>query len=129
MIAVDTNILVRYFLGAGDIETERAVRLIENELSAETQGFVSAITLCEIIWVLRNRYRFGRDAQVAVIRLMLDSAQLTVEHDDCAVSALDCGHADLADAIIHFAGVKRGCTKTVTFDKKFARLAGVELLR
>lgn len=130
MIAVDTNILVRYFLGEEeDAETERAVRLIENELSSEAQGFVSAITLCEIIWVLRNRYGFGKAAQVAVVRLMIESVQLNIEHDDCAISALDCGHPDIADAIIHFVGAKRGCAKTITFDRKFARLKGVELLQ
>lgn len=129
MIALDTNILVRYFLSGDDGETGRAARLIESELSAETQGFVSAITLCEIVWVLRNRYRFGKDAVAAVIRLMLESVQLNLEHDDCAIAALDCGHADIADAIIHFVGAKHGCTGTVTFDRKFARLEGVELLK
>ena len=129
MIALDTNILIRYLLAGQDKETGRARRLIETDLSGDQQGHVTAITLCEIIWVLRNRYKFGIDAQIAVVRLMLDSAQLYIEHDDCAHAALECGHADLADALIHFIGNKRGCTKTVTFDRKFARLDGVELLQ
>ena len=96
MIALDTNILIRYLLAGQDKETGRARRLIETDLSGDQQGHVTAITLCEIIWVLRNRYKFGIDAQIAVVRLMLDSAQLDIEHDDCAHAALECGHADLA---------------------------------
>ena len=129
MIALGTNILVRYFLAGDDRETLQAVRLIETELSADQQGYVTAVTLCEIIWVLRSRYGFGNDAQIAIVKLMLDSAQLNVEHADSAELALQTNHLDLADAIIHFIGVKRGCSKTLTFDSKFARLAGVELLR
>lgn len=129
MIALDTNILVRYFVGADDPETKRAAALIEQDLTSDEPGYVSAITLCEIIWVLRNRYRFGYEARGAIIRLMIAAAQLELEHQDCVVAALDSRHADLADAIIHHIGLKRGCLKTVTLDRKFARLAGVELLK
>lgn len=128
MIAVDTNIIVRYFVAAEDAETALAAALIEKRLSADEQGHVSAVTLCEIIWVLRHSYRFGYDAQEAVVRLMLASVQLDVEHDDCASRALDTRHPDIADALVHFIGTKRGCSHTLTFDKKFARLEGVELL-
>jgi predicted nucleic acid-binding protein len=34
----------------------------------------------------------------------------------------------IADAIIHRKAIAHGCSRTVTFDKKFARLKGVELL-
>lgn len=36
--------------------------------------------------------------------------------------------ADLTDAIIRRPGQARGCERTVTFDRGFARLDGVELL-
>jgi predicted nucleic-acid-binding protein len=128
VIALDTNILVRYFVGADDAETHHATTLIENALTADDPGFISAVTLCEIIWVVRNRYGFGIEAQGAVIRLMSEAAQLLLEHKECANAALASGHSDIADAIIHHIGQANGCAKTVTFDKKFARLEGVELL-
>jgi predicted nucleic-acid-binding protein len=128
MIALDTNILVRYFIAADDAETALATDLIENTLSPETQGFVAAITLCEIIWVLRNRYKFGYDAQASVVKLMLNSPQLMLEHEGCASAAIDRRHADIADAMIHHIGENHGCSQTLTLDKKFARIAGVELL-
>ena len=129
MIAVDTNILVRYFIGADDNESRQAILLIEQDLSSGQLGYVTSVAICEVIWVLKNHYRFGYTAQESVIRLMLDAVQLLVEHEDCVASALESRHGDIADAIIHFVGVKQGCSKTVTFDKKFARLSGVELLK
>ncbi len=128
MIAVDTNILVRYFVGADDEETHRATKLIEQTLSIDNQGYVAAVALCEIIWVMRDRYAFGYDAQIAIVQLMLAAGQIFLEHEGCVTAAIESQHPDIADAIIHFIGAKQGCTKTVTFDKKFARLSGVTLL-
>ena len=129
MIAVDTNILVRYFVGAEDDDTRKATRFVEQDLSIDQLGYVTSVAICEVIWVIKNYYKFGYAAQAAVIRLMLDASQLLVEHEDCVASALESQHGDIADAIIHFVGVKQGCSKTLTFDKKFARLSGVELLQ
>lgn len=128
MIALDTNIIVRYLLGADDAETRRCAALIEDRLSPEMPGYITAITLCEVIWICRHRYGFGLDQQQSVIRAMLDTASLQLEHEDCVRTALESGHADLADALIHAIAVARGCTVTVTLGRKFARLRGVELL-
>lgn len=128
MIALDTNILVRYFAAADGEDSGRAARLIERTLSAEARGFVSAVTLCEIIWVLAARYGFDRVGIAAIVRLMLDAPQLVLEHAREVAVALDSGHADITDALIHEIGRRAGCSHTLTFDKKFARLEGVELL-
>lgn len=54
MIALDTNVLVRY-LAQDDREQARvATRFIEEHLTADDPGFVSTIVLCEIIWVLES---------------------------------------------------------------------------
>lgn len=128
MIALDTNILVRYFVAEEDVDSRKAAAFIETELSEVCRGFVSAVTVCEIVWVLRSRYGFAYASQVVVIRLLLDAAQIFVEHRKSVAAALDSNHVDIADAIIHFIGAKHGCRITMTLDKKFARLEGVELL-
>lgn len=128
MIALDTSILVRYFVAEEDADSRKAASFIEAELSAASRGFVSAVTVCEIVWLLRSRYGFAYTSQVAIIRLLLDATQIVVEHRESVAEALDSNHVDIADAIIHFIGAKHGCSVTMTFDKKFARLEGVELL-
>ena len=128
MIALDTNILVRYFAAEEDVDSCKAATFIEAELSATHRGFVSAVTICEIVWVLRSRHGFAYPSQVAVIQLLLDAAQVVVEHRESVAAALESKHVDIADAIIHYIGANHGCNTTMTLDKKFARLNGVTLL-
>jgi predicted nucleic-acid-binding protein len=128
MIAVDTNILVRYFAEDEPVQTEVARLFLEGEVSLEMPAFVSLVTLVELLWVLNDTYRIERAMQAKIIRELLTAPNIFLEADQLVRDALDLGHRDLADAIIHLIGQANGCTKTVTFDKKFARLDGVELL-
>ena len=128
MIALDTNILIRYFSDEGDAASRRAIRLIERELTVDRPGFIAAVSLCEIVWVVRSRYGFRLAAQKALIEVLLAAAQIVIEHEAAVRSALDTTHPDLADAIIHHVGLANGCTHTLTLDRRFARLEGVQLL-
>jgi predicted nucleic-acid-binding protein len=128
VIAVDTNILVRYFTEDDPVQFTRSSTLIEDGLSSVNPGFISLVTMCELIWVLEDVFSFSTDRVARVIRFLLETRQIEVEQDALVARALASGHRDLADAIIHYIGHANGCTKTVTFDKKFARLDGVELL-
>jgi predicted nucleic-acid-binding protein len=128
MIAVDTNILVRYFAEDEPVQTEVARLFLEGEVSLEMPAFVSLVTLVELLWVLNDTYRIERAMQAKIIRELLTAPNIFLEADQLVRNALDLGHRDLADAIIHLIGQANGCTKTVTFDNKFARLVGVELL-
>jgi predicted nucleic-acid-binding protein len=128
VIALDTNILVRYFTEDDPVQFARSAALIEDELTAVNPGFICLVTMCELIWVLEDVFSFSTDRVARVIRFILETRQIEVEHDGLVAKAVASGHRDLADAIIHFIGQANGCTKTVTFDKKFARLDGVELL-
>jgi predicted nucleic-acid-binding protein len=128
MIALDTNILVRYLTQDDPAQARAATRFIESELSARRPGFVSSIVLCEIIWVLEECYHVERAELSGIVEGLLSSRELLVEHAAAARAALAHAGADLSDAIIHEIGRARRCETTVTFDKKFARLDGVELL-
>jgi predicted nucleic acid-binding protein len=46
---------------------------------------------------------------------------------NCAAAAIAQPRPDLADTLLHEVGKARNCERTVTFDRKFARLPGVEL--
>jgi predicted nucleic-acid-binding protein len=78
--------------------------------------------------VLNDTYKIGKAVQAEVVRELLGAPRIVVEREDIVRSALEMHEGDIADRIIHLCGVAGGCTKTVTFDKKFARLEGVELL-
>jgi predicted nucleic-acid-binding protein len=128
MIAIDTNILVRYFTEDDTVQFARAAKLIESDLTASNPGFVSLVTTCELIWVLEDVFGFAHDRVRRVLRFLLEVSQLEMEQDSLLAKAVEIGHRDIADVVIHLIGQSNGCTKTVTFDKKFARLQGVDLL-
>ena len=128
MIALDTNVLVRYIAQDGGKQAVIASQIIETQLSEAEPGFVSLPVICELVWTLRTRYKRSRNDVGAAIMLLMNARQLVVDQQDVIAKAINDDRADIVDAIIHLIGQSAGCTKTVTFDRQFARLPGVELL-
>lgn len=54
------------------------------------------------------------------------SRTIVVEQAATVERALALNHADFADAIVHEVGAAAGRSKTMTFDRRCARLEGVE---
>lgn len=128
MIALDTNILVRYFLRDDPEQAAAAKHLLERELTTDNPGFVSLTVIAELIWVLRKVYRRSAEEIGAIVTHMLQAVEIEIESENVLRSALRRSHGDLTDGIIHEIGIQHGCERTVTFDRRFARLPGVELL-
>lgn len=127
MIALDTNILVRFLAEPHSHQGRIAHQLVTESLSAEKPGFVSALIIAETIWVLEDIYQVPVDMIRAHMRLLLGAAELVIEQADAIERALNLPHKDLADCILHELGQANGCSHTVTFDKRFAKLDKVEL--
>ena len=101
-------------------------------LSAELLGFITGITLCEIVWVLTECYHADRDRIGSVIECLLASRQLVLRSREIAWNALHdwrTSSADFSDALIGRKVIARREEKTVTFDLAAAKLPGFELLR
>lgn len=128
MIALDTSVIVRYLVEDDPKQSAAAVRLIERELSADEPGFLSTITLVELARVLESTYRRSAPEIRLAFTKLLNATALLVEDPAVLQAALSHEKQDLSDALIHEVGKANGCTKTMTFDRKFARLGGVELL-
>lgn len=131
MIALDTNVVIRYLAQDDARQSAAATRLIEKSLSTAKPGFISLIVLCEIAWVLADCYGADKARIQAVIEGLLGSKQLVVESAEVAWQALrDWGasSADFSDALLGRSAVAHGAGKVLTFDKAASRLAGFELL-
>lgn len=131
MIGLDTNILVRYFAEDDPRQSKAARQLIENRLSKEQPGFISAIVLAELIWVLTRAYSSPKEVIGSIVEGMLASPALVVEHKTEVRQAL----ADFqrmavgfADCLIARINAAAGCKVTYTFDRSAAKLAGNALL-
>jgi len=128
VIGVDTNVLLRYLLDDGTAQAERARALFEAELSAANPAWLSLVVIVETAWVLRRAQRVTTSEVRHVIAGLLETEQLVVEAPDIVRAALGMTNDDVADAIIHLSGRVAGCSRTVTFDREFARQPGVDLL-
>jgi predicted nucleic-acid-binding protein len=132
VIGLDTNVIVRYLAQDDARQAAIATRLIEGALSAEARGFVSIITLAEVVWVMTSNYRAARTAVADIVEGLLTAPQLAIEKADViwrALRAFRESKADFSDAVIVELGRDAGCAKTVTFDRQAAAHPGFEALR
>lgn len=127
MIAVDTNVLVRYVTNDDPAQARRAADL----LAGTERIHVSHTVLLEMEWVLRALYALGRPAVLTALRQVLGLPGIHVEQPALVALTLERYERgfDFADAL-HLANAG-AATPLYTFDKRFARIAagdGVEML-
>jgi predicted nucleic-acid-binding protein len=121
LIGLDANVLVRYLTDDDPVQSPRAVQLFEDELSEDEPGFVAAVVLAEVVWVLRRRYRQSRPEIAATVQQLLGIDRLVLEHPQAvagAVLAMTQDNIDFTDALIVGIGAGVGCAHTVTFDRR-----------
>lgn len=127
MIAVDTNLIVRYLTGDHPQQSPRARALIDTH-----PVYVAVTVILETEWVLRSTYVFSRSDVVRALRAFCGLPTVTVEDGILIATALDLAEngLDFADAL-HLASSAH-CEEFATFDLKFvsaARAAGYSFVR
>lgn len=130
-MGLDTHVVVRYLAQDDPKQAAAANRVFERVLSQEAPGFVSAIVLCELAWVLAECYGADRARIRAAVEGLLAAKQIAVETPDVVRKALRAwgeSGADFADALIGEVAASHGAPKTLTFDRAAAKLPGFELL-
>ena len=118
MLAVDTNVVVRYLARDDAAQTSRADRLFN------TQPILLLKTvLLETEWVLRYRYGFDRQAIVVSLRALAGLPNVHLEDAPVVAQALDWVAAgmDFADAL-HLAS-SSAASGFATFDRALATSA------
>lgn len=131
MIALDTNVLVRYLAQDDARQSATATRLIEKSLSATQRGYVSLVALLETVWVMESRYGADAATVAGIVADLLDTAALEVQDAPAvrdAVTRYAQGSVDLHDCLIVALAAQRKA-RVVTFDAKAARRLGMDLLR
>ena len=97
----------------------------------EEPGFVSLVTILEVVWVLKSLYKRSRQEIANDIEMVLAADTVEVQNEQevyQAVVALRNGTGSFEDALIGSLGIWRGCSVTLTFDEKAAqRLHGFAL--
>lgn len=124
MIALDTNVFVRFLVDTPDGDTEQVRRARDLVAAAELRGediLVTHIVLVETVWVLRKVYKVPKREVIDAFRAVLDSAGFVVEDVVAADAALDrwAGEkGDFADYLIRVRARALGARAVYTFDGK-----------
>jgi predicted nucleic-acid-binding protein len=118
VIAIDTNVLVRYVVWDDAVQARRAGKLIEGN-----QVVVATTVLLESEWVLRSAYGFDRAGISLAFRRFLGLPNVSPEAAAAVEAALDSYDAglDFADAL-HLASTPKA-SGFFTFDRGLLKKA------
>jgi predicted nucleic-acid-binding protein len=118
MLAIDTNILVRYLTNDDPVQSAKARALLTGH-----DIFVSTSVCLESEWVLRSAYKFPSSATIAALRTIAGLPNISIENPPLLAQALDRVETgmDFADAL-HL-GAAAHCESLATFDRKFIAAA------
>jgi predicted nucleic-acid-binding protein len=120
MIAVDTNILVRYITNDDKEQSILAAQLLDSHAGQERSIFINNIVLCELIWVLAKGYKYKKEQIIKTIKLLLSSIEFEFENHELAFLAVieyETAEADFSDILIGLINQSIGCKATYSFDK------------
>ena len=118
MLAIDTNVVVRYLTGDHPSQSAHARALIDGQPIV-----ISTTVLLETEWVLRSVYGYEPVQLLKAIRAFAGLPSVTIHDPPLAAQALDWmeGGMDLADAL-HLAEAA-GSEAFVTFDRRLVTTA------
>ena len=131
MIAVDTNVLVRYLV-RDDPEQAEAARALLQSATAARPAYVCREVVVELVWVLERAYGCSRERIATILEELVATEGLVVE------AAGDVGRAafryrsegvGFSDLMVFAAAERAAALPVYTFDRKAARLEAVALLR
>ncbi len=125
MIAIDTNILLRYFTKVDEEQAKRAADVLLKKCSKKEPALVSSIVLVEFVWTLKSAYNYPRESISKALEALISSSEICFEYPDETRSAYKLyasGAADFSDALIGEIGKNKNCQTTYTIDKKASKL-------
>ena len=130
MIAVDTNVLVRYLV-RDEEEMAESARILLEGLSAVEPGFICREVAIELVWVLERSYRVDRaDIADVLVELIATNSLVIEAADDVAqvTHRYRQGGPDFADLVILAAARRVGASHLRTFDRRLSREDGAVLV-
>jgi predicted nucleic-acid-binding protein len=125
---LDTNVVVRLLIGDDPLQTPIAERAF---LDAIASGgiYLPDVVLAEVAWVLRG-YELERQSRYELLERLVRTRGVVVDDIDAVIDALEQFHqgGDLADQLILARAARIGALPVLSFDQRFCRCEGVELL-
>jgi len=117
MLAIDTNVLVRFLVADDADQHDRAVAAIRGG------AWIATTVLLEVEWVLRSYYRQPATRIIQAFRGLSALPSVTLEHPERVSDALDAAQQGLGFADALHRAAATDCDAFVTFDQDLIRAA------
>ena len=127
MIALDTNVLLRFLVADDAEQNRRAAEFIKTVLENKGTLYISDIVLVETVWVLSRSYQLSRQEIVSVLRKLLAAQHVVFSASDevaRALNAFEQGSGGFADYLIREQAYRAGCESILTFDRALLKESG-----
>jgi predicted nucleic-acid-binding protein len=125
MIAVDTNVLARFYCDdPSDPEAKRQRPVARRVILESPALFIPLTVILELEWVMRGLYEIKPEIFCQSVEHLLGMSHVTVERWEAVKDAIDLHRRglDFADALHWTCSIR--CERFVTFDdRKFVRRA------
>lgn len=131
MSAVDTNVLVRYYVRDDEEQFQKAFALFQ-QATIQNPLYINHIVLTEWVWVLNRAYKIRKKHIVRELKMMFDSKEIEIEDKETvrlAVQEFTQSNADFSDCLISVKNQKSLKDPTFTFDTEASKLTGMKLLK
>jgi predicted nucleic-acid-binding protein len=119
MKGLDTNVLVRFLTQDDPDQSRKAAAVIEGAARRGESCRLDSVVLCELVWVLREAYEYGKRDICTALEKLLSTAEITVDEKELAHRALEDYRrgGDFADHLIGWRNHSAGCDTTYSFDR------------
>lgn len=124
MIALDTNVLVRFLVNDDKKQADAARKIIKEAELSKQPLLVTSLVVLELIWVLDAVYNVPREDIIGAISDLILMPALCFEKQSALrhfISSASHSTFDLSDLLIALSAVELGCDTTLTFDNKASK--------
>jgi predicted nucleic-acid-binding protein len=120
MIAVDTNVLVRFLVHDDQAQSSRATALFRRAQRSDEPVFVPDLVLAETVWVLLRAYRVPKADVVRTLTDLVRARHVRFESPtqvERAIASFARSRGDFVDYLIREHAQAADCEAIATFDE------------
>ena len=131
MIAIDTNILIRFLVKDDQKQSELVYQRFKQAESENEILFIPLLVVLEVIWVLQTVYEISDNDILSAIGELLLVPVLRFESQSVVQGFISSAYGtkfDLSDILIAHSAHSSDCQFVLTFDKKASKFKYFDLL-
>ena len=132
MMAVDTNVLVRFLVADDEVQAKKVHKLFKKAEASRETFLVPILVVLELLWVLESAYAIQRHEILDSLNDLMMMPVLDFESQGAIRDFIQHGKEcknDLPDLLIGHCAKARGVSDVLTFDRKASRLTLFSLLK